>query len=141
VVSELLCLAEFVDVGIETDDAFGTAAENLGCSVRAGDESVKSSSSTSSREERSSCGAGIGATLMAGPTVRSFVGVAEARQVSRVVCLVLLGDGTSEGSRGSFAFWAVVVRVLAFFAGNCEGEGSTGELSRSSVSTVASSLH
>jgi hypothetical protein len=70
---------------------------------------------------------------------RSLVGVADIRHVSNVVCRVLPGDDATEIPRGTPAAGAVLVRVFAFFAGSCEGEGVTGELSKSSVSIVLSS--
>jgi hypothetical protein len=101
---------------------------------RIGEDSVKSSSSISACDGRSSDGVGTGAACMTGPTFRNFVGVTDARHVSSVVCLVLPGDGATEVPRGSL----VIGRVLAFFAGNCEGEGCAGELSKSKVSMMSS---
>jgi hypothetical protein len=99
-----------------------------------GDEGIKSSSSTACRDGRSAGGAGIDASFITGSTFRSFVGVADARHVFSVVCLVLPGD--TEMPRCILEVWAFVVRVLVFFAGNCEGEGCAGELRRSRVSIM-----
>jgi len=58
----------------------------------------------------------------------------EPAHASNVVCFDLFGDAitefcliTREGA-GSLMFL-----VLAFLAGNCDGEGATGELTRSKV--------
>jgi hypothetical protein len=104
------------------------------CAEGTGDESVRSRVSTSSNTVRSFGGAGIGAALMAGVEPRSFVGVAEARQASRVVCLDFPGDDRTEVSRDALAGDASFVRVFAFLASSLEGEGWTGESTRSKVS-------
>jgi hypothetical protein len=106
--------------------------------TRVGDESVKSSSSGSSLDTRSAGGAGIGVKSMAGSTSRSLVGVADARHMSKVVCLVFPGDEATEAPRDTGTNWLFLVRVFALFAGSCDGEGRTGELSRSTDSTMFS---
>jgi hypothetical protein len=111
----------------------GAVGCGLDCFVRGGDERVKSSSSTLFCDGRSPNGIGIGAVSIADSWLRSFVGVADGRHESRVVCLVFPGDMGTELSRDGFAAWAFFVR----FRGSCDGEGSTGELSKSSVSTIS----
>jgi hypothetical protein len=103
---------------------------------RVGDDSVKSSSSTSFRDGRKSSGVGIGVVSSAGAISRSFVGVADALHVSNVVCFVFSGEDATEIPRGALATSVVMIRVFAFFAGSCDGEGIIGELSRSIDSTV-----
>ena len=75
--------------------------------------------------------------MTAGVTPRRLVGVADARHASNVDCFDLLGDKTTEVSRDAVVAGAsLVLRVLAFFAGNCEGEGWAGESTKSNVSIV-----
>ena len=70
-------------------------------------------------------------------TPRRLVGVTDARHASNVDCLDLLGDNATEVSRDSvLAGPSLVLRVLAFFAGSCEGEGWAGESTKSNVSIV-----
>lgn len=111
----------------------------FGLAGRVGDERVKSSSSTSWCVGRKLDSAGICVVSITGSTLRSFVGVADARHISSVVCLFFPADEVSDVPRGALESWAVSVsvRVFAFFAGSCEGEGRTGELSKSSVSIVS----
>jgi hypothetical protein len=111
----------------------GAVGCGLDCFVRGGDERVKSSSSTSFCDGRSPIGNGIGAVSIANSWSRSLVGVADARHESNVVCFVFPGDIGTELPRDGFVAWAFFVR----FRGSCDGEGGTGELSKSSVSTIS----
>ena len=105
---------------------------------RTGDEIVKSKVSTSSAAGRSSDCIGIGAASETGVVSRSFVGVAETRHASNVVCLDFPGDEATEVPRGALVLGTgFVALVLAFLGGNCEGEGSTGESTKSNVSIVS----
>ena len=65
------------------------------------------------------------------------MGVTDARHASNVDCFDLLGDKAREASRDAVVTGpSLVLRVLAFFAGNCEGEGCAGESTKSNVSIV-----
>jgi hypothetical protein len=64
---------------------------------------------------------------------RDFVGVTEALHVSSVVCYDFPGEIGTDTPRGGLAACVLLVR----FGSSCDGEGSTGELSRSSVSTIS----
>lgn len=101
----------------------------------AGDESVKSSSS-SSLCVRSSGDAGIG-VVSNGGSPRVFVGVADALQVSSVVCLVLFGELVTETPRGTLAVLVVLGGAFALLAAICEADGRVGELSRSNMSIAS----
>lgn len=114
------------------------SGSGAGAGARDGDESVRSSVSISPCEGRNSTGAGIGSTWMVAVS-RNFVGVADARHASSVVCLDFPGDEATEVSRVALVarrFFAM--RVFAFLAGSCDGDGDggTGESTRSKVSTV-----
>jgi len=75
--------------------------------------------------------------LSAEVTPRRFVGVTDTRHAFNVDCFDLLGDKAREVSRDAVvAGPSLVLRVLAFFAGNCEGDGWAGESTKSNVSIV-----
>ena len=94
-----------------------------------GEDNVRSRVSTSSVEARSSGGVGTGSDWVVGNVGRSLRGegvMDERVHASSVVCFCLApGEDTTEVARA--------VR-LAFFDGRSDGEGSTGELTRSRVS-------
>lgn len=98
-----------------------------------GDENVKSRVSIRSEERRSCVGVGMGASSNILVVFRTFVGVWEARHVSSVVCLPFPGEAVTDVPRVGF-----VVRVLAFLARACDGDGCADELARSNVSIVSS---
>ena len=69
--------------------------------------------------------------------LRDFVGVpaGERAQLSSVVCWEFPGEVITEAERAARATVGFrVVRVFAFFAGSWAGDGSAGELTRSSIS-------
>jgi hypothetical protein len=134
---------EFDDIEVSGGRAWtGAAARRelvaaAGCdldgAIRGGDERVKSNSSTSLRDGWSSLGAGIGVGSIADLVSCNFVGVTEARHASSVVCLVFPGEIGTDTPRDGLATSVLFVR----FGSSCDGEGSIGELSRSSVSTIS----
>jgi hypothetical protein len=67
------------------------------------------------------------------PTSRNFVGVTEARHESSVACFVFPGEAGTDTPRGGLTAWVPFVCL----GSSCDGEGSNGELSRSSVSTIS----
>ena len=99
-------------------------------SRRLGEESVKSSDSTSSGRCRSCGFVGTGAVSRR-VTPRCLVGVTDARHASKVVCI-----DTDESLNAFVVVASFTVFVLAFFAGSREGEGCAGESIKSNVSIV-----
>lgn len=65
------------------------------------------------------------------------MGVADARQASRVVCLVVPGDDVMDMPRTCLAAGAFTVRLFDLLEGIFEGKGRAGELTKSSVSIVS----
>lgn len=139
---ELADVFDEIDVngGRAADDVAGSCSlltsfwERRVASGRFGEESVKSSDSTSSGGLRNCGGAGTGVASNKGVVSRCLLGVADARHASKVVCF-----GTDESRDALVAAASFNVLVLAFFAGSCKGEGCTGDSAKSKVSIVLKS--
>jgi hypothetical protein len=58
--------------------------------------------------------------------------------MSRVVCLVFPGLGAADAAREGGP--ALALRVRAFLARNCDGEGNGGRSARSNVSIVSNDV-
>lgn len=122
---------------VRDDCVWGPVCGCGGDGARRGDDTVKSSVSISSCKGRSSGDAGIGVTWTV-VVSRNFVGVADARQISSVVCLDMLGDEATDALRVALVTGAfLLTRIFAFSAGSCKGEGTTGVLTKSNVSMVS----
>jgi hypothetical protein len=98
-----------LDVALIRRVLLGADERDFDGAGRVGDESVKSSSSGSALDGRKFGGAGMGVVSVGGSTSRSLVGVADARHVSKVVCLVFPGDEATEVPRGARAVWLGLV--------------------------------